>query len=130
MRRSIEVITAEECKEELKKTFSILEEKLTTHSSVMNFLRGVAKFCERVEKYPVPRLSSSLHSFGVQSATSLNITASSSLEKAKKGKIYVQPTAVQRRKVKNGSKNATMKGMNVRKGVFGAKSKKQKAFIR
>ena len=126
MRRSIETVTAEECRKELEETFSSLENMLTIHSNDSNFLRGINKFCDRVKKYPFSRLSSSLHSFGVSTSTSIKVNATTSLSKVRKGKIYVQPGAVNRRKVKNGSKSALIKGMNVRKGAFGDKEVSKK----
>ena len=118
MRRDIEVITAQEVKEDLQKTLSLLENKIETNSNDSNFLWGIAKFCERVEKFPLSKLSSSFHSFGVQSSTSLKVTATSTLNKARKGKIYVQPEAVKRRKFKNGTKNSIVKGMKVKSNPF------------
>ena len=66
-----------------------------------NLLRGMLKFCDRVKKYKgkSSRLSSSFNSFASQSNTSLKITATAVVRKARKGKIYVQPEAVKRRKV-------------------------------
>ena len=118
MRRDIEVITAQEVKEDLQKTLSLLENKIETNSNDSNFLRGIAKFCDRVETFPLSKLSSSFHSFGVQSSTSLKVTATSTLNKARKGKIYVQPEAVKRRKFKNGTKNSIVKGMKVKSNPF------------
>ena len=91
------------------------------HSNDTNFLRGVSKFCDRVNKFPHSRLSSALHSFGVDSSSSLKNTSTQSLDKKRKGKIFVQPQAVKRRKNKNGSKNAIVKGMNVKKNPFSNK---------
>ena len=118
MRRSIETISPEECKQELQSTLLSLQNKIDTYVNDSNFLSGVMKFCERVQKFPLSRLSSSLHNFGAQSSASLKITATSTLKKARKGKIYVQPEAVKRRKTKNGSKKATVKGMNVKNNPF------------
>ena len=119
MLQPIEVLTADECRSDLKETFSLLEKMLSNHSSDMNFLRGVSKFCDRVKKYPISRLSSSFHSLGVPSSTSVKITATSILKKARKGKIYVQPGAFARRKSESGSKNAIVKGMTLKKNAFG-----------
>lgn len=85
-----------------------------------NLLRGMAKFCERVKKYKhqKSRISSALHTFASTSNTSLRITASASLKRARKGKIYVQPEAVKRRKTDDGSRKSTIKGMSVKKNPF------------
>ena len=91
-RRSIEVLTAQKCKAKLQKALSLLESKIETNCNDLNFLRGVDKFCERVViKFPLSKLSSSLHSFGVPYSTSLKVTATATLNKARKGQIYVQP---------------------------------------
>ena len=85
-----------------------------------NLLRGILKFTERVNKYKgqTSRLSNAFHSFGSASNTSLKITATSSLKRARKGKIYVQPEAVKRRKTKKGSKVPEAKGSSVKKNPF------------
>ena len=44
MRRSIEMLTAQECKEKLRKSLSVLEGKIETNCNDLNFLRGVDKF--------------------------------------------------------------------------------------
>ena len=90
MRIPIEKITADECKEELKNTFLSLQDKLGMHSIDTNFLRGVSKFCDRVNKFPHSMLSSALHSFGVKSSSSLKIIATQLLDKKRKGKIFLQ----------------------------------------
>ena len=87
MRRSIETISPEKCKQELQSTLLSLENKIDTCVNDSKFLSSVMKFCERVQKFPLSRLSSSLHNFGAQSSTSLKITATSTLKKARKGKI-------------------------------------------
>ena len=80
----------------------------------------MVKFCERVKKYKhqQSRISSALHTFASTSNMSLKVTASASLKRAKKGKIHVQPEAVKRRKVQDGSKKSKIKGMAVKKNPF------------
>ena len=65
-----------------------------------------------------PRLASAFHTFGSQQSDSLRNTASSIVKRVKRSKIHVQPEAVKRRKVKNGSKNKICKGQKVRKNPF------------
>ena len=117
-RRSIDKLTVQECKSELRKTVILLEHRLERHCHDSNLLLGVSKLCERAQKYPNLRRSSALHSFGVQTSTSLKVTATSALKKARRGKIYVQPEAVKRRKHTNGSRNSNVKGMRVKNNPF------------
>ena len=96
----------------------MFEEKLATNSQNVAFLQGIAKFCTRAQCFPLTRLSTSLHNFGVQSSTSLKVTATSVLKKARRGKIYVQPEAVKRRKIEDGSRKSRVKGMRVKNNPF------------
>ena len=125
-RLSVETITTEDCKAELRKALSLLESKIDLHGNDSNFLWGVVKFCDRVEKFPHSRLTTSLHNFGVQSSTSLKVTSTAILNKARKGKIFVQPEAIKRRNSRNGSKNATVKGLNVKRNPFGKEITKKR----
>ena len=86
----------------------------------MNFLNGIVKFCERVEKLPTPRLTSALHAFGGRNYEASNTakTAKTLFKKSRRGKIFVQPEAVKRRKEVSGSKNARIKGMTVKNNPF------------
>ena len=94
-------------------------------------LRGIIKFCERVESFPISKLASSFHSFGLPSATSATTTSKSILRKAKSRKIHVQPTSVQRRTkiekkiVSTGSRNKCPKGQT-KKNHFGPKEHSKK----
>lgn len=85
-----------------------------------NLWRGILKFTECVNKYKgqTSRLSNAFHSFGSASNTNLKITATSSLKRARKGIIYVQPEAVKRRTTKKGSKVSVAKGSSVKKNPF------------
>ena len=125
-RRFIEKLTAGECKEEIRKAMAAFEDYVDKNSDNLNFLRGVSKFCDRLQKYPLPRLENALHNFGQQQATSLKITAKASLKRAKKGKIHVQPEAVKRRKIQNGSRKAVVKGMIVKKNPFNVEISKKR----
>ena len=119
MRRAhIERLTVEECKEELHKTMTVFEKHLDNNPDKLNLLRGFVKFCDRAQKYPVSRLESALHNFGVETSASLKVNTSSTLKRVRKGKIYVQPEAVKRRRVKDGSKKAKIKGMVVKNNPF------------
>lgn len=64
-------------------------------------------------EFPVSKLSSSFHCFGTFLTSSLKITATSLLKQSKKRIMHVQPEAVKRRKLQDGSRRAKVKGMNV-----------------
>ena len=117
-RRTVEGMTIDQCKEELKQTIDIITGCLDFNSENYNLMTGVMKFCQHVKKFPVSRLSTALHSFGVPSSTNLKVTATSVLKKARRGKIYVQPEAVKRRKCKDGSRKSKIKGMSVKNNPF------------
>ena len=84
------------------------------------------KFCERTSKFSTSRLKSALHNFGNESSTSLKVTATSSMKKMKKGKIFVQPEAVKRRKYTDGSRRPKVKGMDVKYNPFVVDSAKKR----
>ena len=109
----VETISIEECRQEMWSTFRMLDDRLD-----LDLCRGILKFCERAKKFPKSRLNSAFHSFGTETKTSLKVTSTLSLKKAKRGKIFVQPEAVKRRKKTNGSKNRVIKGLNKRKNPF------------
>ena len=114
-RSTVERVSVDECKDELQSTMHKLQEHLDTNPNNYNFVLGLMKFCERAKKYPVSRLESALHNFGNEPSTSLRVTQTSTMKKMRKGKIYVQPEAVKRRKHKDGSRKAKVKGMCVKK---------------
>lgn len=117
-RRYIETLSADDCKAELRKSISILEHLVDNNSTDLNLLRGTMKFCERVQKYPPSRICTALHYFGDPQSSSMKITATTSLQKGKKGKIFVQPGSVRRRRHTDGSKKAVTKGMRVINNPF------------
>lgn len=98
-RNKKEEIGNEELAEEIRETAEVLISKLmSSNDSVFKY--GLIKFIDRVKRYPKSRLCSALHSFGTSSgASNLKVTATAILKRAKRGKIGVQPAAVQRRKV-------------------------------
>ena len=86
--------TVEECTTKLSNAHKILAGLLVTRSDDQGFLKGIAKFCDRVGKYQnqPSKLSSALHSFGSVQLSSRKITVSTILQKARRGKkIHVQP---------------------------------------
>ena len=114
--KTIDLITREECIENLKLTFEFLCDSAKTEDQ--HFCRGILKFCDRTRKMSTGRLSSCLHTFGSTQVTSLRNTASSIVSKAKRGKIHVQPEAVKRRKTQSGSRNKQSKGQIARNNPF------------
>uniref|UniRef100_A0A7M5V903 SWIM-type domain-containing protein n=1 Tax=Clytia hemisphaerica TaxID=252671 RepID=A0A7M5V903_9CNID len=117
-RNRIEQTSAEECRSNLRKTKKYLITKIDSRENDQSLLNGIMTFCDRVQKYPTSRLTSLFHSFGSTMTTSRKITANSILKKAKRGKIFVQPGAVQRRASLSGSRNARVKGMQVKNNPF------------
>ena len=89
------------------------------------FLRNVLKFSHRVKQMPVSKLTSLFHSFGAAGVTNTRITATSIVKRVKRGKIYVQPEAVKRRKIECGSKSKRSKGQ-LKKNPFELKAGKGK----
>ena len=89
----------DELAEETREAAELLISKLmSSDDSVYKY--GLIKFADRVKKYPRSRLTSALHIFGTSSgASNLKVTATAILKRAKRGKIGVQPAAVQRRTV-------------------------------
>ena len=73
---------------------------------------GVKKFNKRIQKMNTSQLSTHLHTFGTQQFRRKNISTSSSslVKRSQKFKIGVQPEAVKRRRIRNGSKKALPKG--------------------
>ena len=109
---TVERVTPDECKQGLQEALKVIEEKL--HTSNTNLMQGVLKFCKRVKSYQISRLSSALHTFGTQGKSSLKVTATSALKKAKR-------EAIKRRKSECGSRKAVLKGQNKRKNPFETK---------
>ena len=120
-RKEIEHLTAEECKEELRSVFHTLENVIDNRSQDANFLQGVVKFCNRVEKLKnqPSKLASSFHMFSSAQYSRAKVTGTS-MRPGNKRKISVQPEAVKRRygEQKTGSKSATVKGMIKKKNPF------------
>ena len=118
-RNMLEVVDGNECKAELRRTGNLLEDMIDKCNNPC-FNRGILKFCERVNKYKAQtsKLSSAFHSFGSPVSSSRKICATASLKKARRGKIYVQPEAVKRRKSETGSKKPIIKGMRIKSNPF------------
>ena len=94
--RNNDNITLEEAWNALDKATSILKGRIKSENQ--QCLRGIMKFCERVENFPLSKLTSGFHSFASSPVSSTKITAATFLKKAKGRKIFTQPTAVQRRR--------------------------------
>ena len=107
--------TADECKEEIQKTMAAFAVHIDKNSENLNLLRGFSQFFKRAQQYPLSRLESALHNFGLHQSTSVKVTSKNSLKWAKKGKIYVQPEAVKRHKTGVGSKKGHSKSYDSQK---------------
>ena len=117
----MDLIEPQECILAFEKAFSHLKLEVLSNVNDQNYLRGIMKFSSRVEKLSKPKLSSCFHSFGSVHCHSARITTTSSVKKARRGKIHVQPEAVKRRKIDNGSKSKQSKGQRVRNNPFALK---------
>lgn len=114
-----DLVTVAECKEALYKALESLERKLDNNESDQNFLRGVLKFADRAKKMPKSKLATCFHSFGAAGVCNTRLTATSIVKKAKKrGKIFVQPESVKRRKVADGTRRRQPQGQTVRNNPF------------
>lgn len=83
-----------------------------------NFLRSIVRFANCAKNMPKSRLSSFFHNFGAVGVFRTRLTATSVVRKAKRGKIYVQPDSVKRRKLNDGSKRKKAQGQNARSKPF------------
>jgi len=80
----------------------------------MVVISGVVKFCDSVKKYPTSKLRNAFHTFGKSYCPSIKSNSSNTRKaaKARRGKIFVQPEAVKKRKTDSGSsRNSLIKGM-------------------
>lgn len=114
--RQQDLITVDECKTALDEVLESLKSKLD--ESDQNFLRSIVKFADRAKKMPKSRLSSCFHNFGAVGVSQTRLTATSIIKKAKRGKIYVQPESVKRRKLNDGSRRRQAQGQNARNNPF------------
>jgi len=117
---SIEKLTVGECKREMTETSKVIADLLDKHSENQELLKGVSKFCDRIKRYEnqPSKLISAFHNFGTDTHYRKKVTNTTLLKKRLGKKIKVQPEAVKRRKVKNGSKSSIQKGMTKRKNPF------------
>jgi hypothetical protein len=88
----------------LKEVLESIQEKVERNANDQNFLLGVLKFADRAQKMSKSKLASNFHCFGAEGVYNTRISATSVVKKRKRGTISVQPEAVKRRKVRNGSK--------------------------
>ena len=117
-RVEVDRFSADECKDELQEAHSFLQNLISRNANNRNFITGISKFCDRIQKYPVSKLASGFHSFGTSTSTSLKITAHALLKKAKGKTMHVQPDATRRRVNEDGSRRPKVKGMNVKNNPF------------
>ena len=103
-----DLVTVEECSTALDQMVGSLKKKLV--GSDQNFLRGVLKFADRAQNMQNSKLATCFHSFGATGVYNACQTTTSIVKKARTGKIPVQPTAVGRRKVVNGTRRRQPQG--------------------
>ncbi len=87
------------------------------------------KFADRIVKIPVSKLTTCLHSFGAEGVCNTRQMITSIMKK-RKGKIFVQPGSVKRKKTSNGSKSKQSEGLIAKKNLFQKTASKQKRFHR
>ena len=115
----------------LKEVLESIQEKVERNANDQNFLRGVLKFADRARKMSKSKLASNFHCFGAEGVYNTRTSATSVVKKRKRGTISVQPEAVKRRKVKNGSKRRQNKGQTAKNNPFqkvSAKTKREHRF--
>ena len=88
-RRKVDRITTEEIEQTILDTAEALIQKLRCNPDNNNLCQGLIKLWS-AQKYPISRLSSALHYFGVQTTTNMKVTATPCLKRAKRGKIHVK----------------------------------------
>ena len=101
-------ISTEEVLNLLTNTFENL--KILIDHSDKAFKLGVKKFASKVLSMSTSSQTSALHCFRNECVTYNKVGRSSVLKRGNRGKIYVQPEAVQRRKFKNGSRSVQSTG--------------------
>jgi hypothetical protein len=103
-------VAVEECCTVLKEAIVSLQDKFASNATDQNILQGVLTFADRVKKMPKSKLTTSFHCFGAEWVYNTRLTETSIVKKRKGGTIAVQPEAVKRRKVRNGSRRKQNKG--------------------
>ena len=111
-------VQVEECCSALKEALECLQNKVGLNATDQNFLRGVLKFSDRVKNMTKSKLTASLHCFGAEGVYNTHLTTTSAVKKRKRGTIHVQPEAVERRKLGNGSKRKQNKGQTAKNNPF------------
>ena len=89
---------------------SILKNKL--NDGERSLATGIMKFAKRVKNMPSSKLPSAFHLFGTDKVVRAGVNSQGVLKKSR-GKISVQPGAVQRRKRKCGSRQQQSSGRKV-----------------
>ena len=111
-------VAVEECCTVLKEAMVSLQDKFASNATNQNFLQGVLTFADRVKKMPKSKLTTSFHCFGAEWVYNTRLTETSIVKKRKGGTIAVQPEAVKRRKVSNGSRRKQNKGQTAKNNPF------------
>jgi hypothetical protein len=97
-----ESISKNDCEVALNEAMSAIKAKID--ESNQDFLKSILKFADRAKSLPVSTLTRSFHTFGATGVSHSRVTATSIVKRAKRGKIFVQPEAVKRRKSDSGSR--------------------------
>ncbi|CAB4034165.1 Hypothetical predicted protein [Paramuricea clavata] len=119
-----DMISKEDCRHAIAEAMSSIESRMDV--SNQNFMRGILKFADRVQRMPTSKLTSYFHTFGAAGVTQSRVTITSIVRRAKRGKIHVQPEVVKRRKLESGSRAKQPKGQISKKNPFLLKAGKAK----
>lgn len=102
----------------VKPDSGVFENQTTVDAADQNFMRGIMKFADRVKKMPKSKLTTGFHSFGAEGVYNTRLITTYIVKRRKRGKIHVQPEAVKRRKVSNGSRKRQDKGQTAKNNPF------------
>lgn len=97
--------------EELKESFDVLQQMVKESTADKSLYTGIAKMSRKLKSLSRNQISSALCKFGspqfqrLQKSSKLSV-----MRRSQKSTINVQPSSVQRRKRKNGSKKAVRVG--------------------
>ena len=101
----------EEALENLEESFKILKQMVQSTDADSDTMKGIASFRKRLGKISKRQTVSALHKFGtVAYLKKLQPKVKSIVKRAERQNIGVQPTSIQRRRMKNGSKRKVLTG--------------------
>jgi hypothetical protein len=100
--------------------------KANMDESNQDFLKSILKFVDRAKRLPVSTLTRSFHTFGATGVSHSRVTATPTVKRVKREKIFVQPEAVKQRKRDSGSQAKQHKGQVLKSNPFQLKAGRAK----